>query len=71
MPDALGSPEHSLGITNIHVVKAGSSPVMNFHLGGVGTSEVTSECPPGCHLFKHRLLHASDSGAALLNYLSN
>ena len=71
MPDALGSLEHSLGITNLHVVKAGSLPVLNFHSGGVGTSDVTYECPPGRHLLKHRLLYASDSRAALLNHLSN
>ena len=67
MTDALGS----LGQSRNHAVKAGSLPVLNFHLGGVGTSEVTSECPPCRHLLKHRLLHASDSGVALLNHLSN
>ena len=71
MTDALGSVGHSRGITNLHVVKAGLLPMLNFHLGGVGTSEVTFECPPGRKLLKHRLLHASDSGAALLNHLSN
>jgi hypothetical protein len=30
----------SRGITNLHVVKADSLPVLNFHLCGVGTSEV-------------------------------
>ena len=71
MTDPLGSLGHSIGITNLHVVKPGSLPVLNFPLGGVSKSEVTSECPPGRHLLKHRLLHASDSGAALLNHLSN
>jgi hypothetical protein len=61
----------SLRFTNLHVGKAGSLPVLNFHLGCVGTSEVTSEFPTGRHLLKHRLHNASDSEAALLNHLSN
>jgi hypothetical protein len=71
MTDTQAAVGHSLGITNLQAVKAGSLPVLNFHLGGVGTSGVTFECPPDRKLLNHRLLHASDSAAAVLGYLSN